>query len=72
MLTLAVLAAVALLRVTVSWLARDDRRIKIGIFRLLALPAAVTALAMLALTADLGGKLVYQHGVGVELQSLER
>ena len=71
-LTLAVLAAVTLLRVTVSWLARDDRRIKIGIFRLLALPAAVAALAMLALTADLGGKLVYRHGVGVEVQSLER
>jgi uncharacterized membrane protein len=71
-LTLIVLAAVTLLRVTVSWLARDDRRIKIGIFRLLAIPAAVAALAMLALTADLGGKLVYQHGVGVEVQSLER
>ena len=71
-LTLAVLAAVALLRVTVSWLARNDRRIKIGIFRLLALPAAIAALAMLALTADLGGKLVYKHGVGVEVQSLER
>ena len=72
-LTLIVLAAVTLLRVTVSWLARDDRRIKIGIFRLLAIPAAVAALAMLALTADLGGRLVYRHGVGVEIsQSSER
>jgi uncharacterized membrane protein len=68
-ITLIVLALATLLRVTVSWLARDDRRIKIGIFRLLALPAAVAALAMLALTADLGGRLVYQHGVGVQQQS---
>ena len=71
-LTLVVLAAATLLRVTVSWLARDDRRIKIGMFRLLALPATVAALAMLALTADHGGKLVYRHGIGVEIQSLER
>jgi uncharacterized membrane protein len=65
-ITLAVLAVVTLLRLTVTWLARDDRKIRLGIFRLLALPAAVAALAVLALTADLGGTLVYRHGVGVE------
>jgi len=53
----------------VTWMGRNDRRIKVGIFRLLALPAAVAALAMLALTADLGGALVYRHGVGVNVES---
>lgn len=71
-ITLAVLTVVTLLRLTVTWLARNDRRIKVGIFRLLALPAAVAALAMLALTADLGGTLVYSHGVGVEVGDVDR
>ena len=71
-ITLSVLAVATLLRLMVTWLGRDDRRIKIGIFRLLALPAALAALVMLALTADLGGQLVYRHGVGVNVQTLER
>jgi len=71
-ITLVVLALATLIRLMVTWLGRDDRRIKIGIFRLLALPAAIAALAMLALTADLGGQLVYHHGVGVKVESLER
>jgi uncharacterized membrane protein len=68
-IALVVLAAVTLLRLMVTWMGRNDRRIKVGIFRLLALPAAVAALAMLALTADLGGALVYRHGVGVNVES---
>lgn len=71
-ITLVVLAAATLIRLIVTWLGRDDRRIKIGIFRLLALPAVIAALAMLALTADLGGQLVYRHGVGVTVESSER
>lgn len=71
-ITLVVLAAVTLLRLLVTWMGRNDRRIRVGIFRLLALPAAVAALAMLALTANLGGQLVYRHGVGVEVEALER
>ena len=68
-ITLSVLAVATLLRLVVTWLGRDDRRIKIGLFRLLALPAVLVALAMLALTADLGGQLVYRHGVGVAIES---
>ena len=71
-ITLVALAAATLIRLIVTWLGRDDRRIKVGIFRLLALPAAIAALAMLALTADLGGRLVYHHGVGVTTESLKR
>jgi len=70
-IALVVLAAVTLLRLMVTWMGRNDRRIKVGIFRLLALPAAVAALAMLALTADLGGALVYRHGVGVEISNVQ-
>jgi uncharacterized membrane protein len=69
-ITLVVLAAATLIRLIVTWLGRDDRRIKVGIFRLLALPAVIAALAMLALTADLGGQLVYRHGVGVNVETL--
>jgi uncharacterized membrane protein len=68
-ITLALLAVATLLRLMVTWLGRDDRRIKIGIFRLLALPAILAAVAMLALTADLGGQLVYRHGVGVSIEA---
>jgi uncharacterized membrane protein len=48
----------------VSWLGREDWRIKVGFFRLLALIASASALVLLALTADRGAALVYQHGVG--------
>ena len=71
-ITLSVLAVATLLRLMVTWLGRNDRRIRVGIFRLLALPAVLAAWAMLALTADLGGQLVYRHGVGVNVESLER
>jgi uncharacterized membrane protein len=66
-LALIALAVATLWRLMVTWLGRDDRRVSIGFFRLLALPAALVALAMLALTADLGGHLVYRHGVGVSV-----
>jgi uncharacterized membrane protein len=68
-ITLSVLAVATLLRLMVTWLGRNDRRIRIGLFRLLALPAVIAALAMLALTADLGGQLVYKHGVGVTIEA---
>jgi uncharacterized membrane protein len=71
-ITLVVLAVATLIRLIVTWLGRNDRRIRIGIFRLLAIPAVLAALAMVALTADLGGQLVYHHGVGVNVESLER
>jgi len=67
-LTLVALSVVSLVRLTVSWLARYDRRINLGIFRLVAIPVTLVSLAMLALTADRGGNLVYRHGVGVAVQ----
>jgi uncharacterized membrane protein len=65
MITLIALAVVTLARLWVSWLARNDRRINIGFFRLSAIPIALVALALLALTADRGGNLVFGHGLGV-------
>jgi uncharacterized membrane protein len=69
--TLIALAIATLARFWVSWLARDDRRISIGFFRLTAVPLAVVALAFLALTADRGGRLVYGHGLGVQTEQAE-
>jgi len=68
-ITLVAFAGVSLVRLIVSWLARHDRRIHIGIFRLLAIPVAIAGLAVLAVTADHGGRLVYRHGVGVTVES---
>ena len=67
-LTLVALSVASLLRLIVSWLARYDRRINLGIFRLVAIPVTLASLAMLVLTADRGGNLVYRHGVGVAVQ----
>ncbi len=63
-------AARDLARLGVFWLARHDRRVTIGIFRLAAIPIAIAGLLVLALTADRGGRLVYQHGVGVSPQDV--
>jgi len=71
MLTLIALAIVTLARLWVSWLARNDRRISLGVFRLAAIPVALVALALLALTADRGGRLVYGHGLGVQMEHSE-
>jgi uncharacterized membrane protein len=65
MLTLIALAIATLARLWVSWLARNDHRISLGLFRLAAIPIALVALALLATTADRGGNLVFGHGLGV-------
>ena len=65
-LTLIALVIVSLTRLWVTWLSRNDRRISFGVFRLAAIPVALVGLALLALTADRGGSLVYGHGLGVE------
>ena len=67
-LTLIALAIVSLVRIWVSWLSRDDRRIRVGLFRLAAIPVALVGLALLASTADRGGTLVYGHGLGVQVE----
>lgn len=64
LLTLLAYCIVSVLRSIVTWLAREDWRIKIGFFRLLALAASGAALILLAQTADRGGALVYEHGMG--------
>jgi uncharacterized membrane protein len=67
LLTLLAYCIVTLLRSMVTWLSREDWKIKIGFFRLLALVASAAALILLVLTADLGGSLVYRYGMGTEL-----
>ena len=69
-LTLIALAIVSLVRIAVSWISRNDRRISLGVFRLAAIPVALTGLALLALTADRGGGLVYGHGLGVQTEEV--
>lgn len=69
-ITLAALAIVSLVRLTVSWLARNDSRISVGFFRLAAIPVALAGLTLLAFTADRGGNLVYGHGLGVRTESV--
>jgi len=70
-LTLIALAIVSLVRLWVSWLSRNDRRISFGVFRLAAIPVALVGLALLATTADRGGNLVYGHGLGVQMENAE-
>ena len=70
-ITLITLAIVSLFRVWVSWLSRADRRISLGFFRLAAIPLALAGLALVVLTADRGGSLVYGHGLGVQIESAE-
>ncbi len=72
LLTLLAYCIVTLLRTVVTWLARDDWRIKFGFFRLLALMASAAALVLLVVTADLGGALVYRHGIGVDMATSDR
>jgi uncharacterized membrane protein len=71
MMTLIAATAVAFFRLWVSWLSRNDRLISLGVFRLAALPMAIVALVLLALTADKGGSLVYGHGLGVTMSHTE-
>lgn len=68
-LTLVGLGVVSLVRLMVSWLSRDDRRVHIGFFRLVALPIAFGGLLLVGLTADRGGHLVYGQGLGVGEQT---
>ena len=68
LVALIAVAVATVARLWVSWSARDDRRISIGFFRLSAIPLALVALALIALTADRGGSLVYTHGLGVGVE----
>lgn len=72
LITLLAYCIVTVLRSIVTWLGREDWRIKIGFFRLLALVASGAALVLLTLTADRGGALVYQYGMGSAAASTAR
>jgi uncharacterized membrane protein len=69
LVTLLSFCVVTLLRLAVTWLGREDWRIKLGFFRLLALVASVAALVLLLLTAERGGSLVYEHGMGIRVEA---
>ena len=71
LITLIALAIVSLFRLWVSWLSRADSRISLGFFRLAAIPLALAGLALVVLTADRGGSLVYGHGLGVQIENAE-
>ena len=71
LITLIALAIVSLFRLWVSWLSRADSRISLGFFRLAAIPLALVGLALLTVTADRGGSLVYGHGLGVQIENAE-
>jgi uncharacterized membrane protein len=71
-LTLIGLSVVSLVRLAVSWLARNDRRVHIGIYRIAAIPVALAAVVLLSITADRGGNLVYGHGFGVKTPAVEQ
>jgi uncharacterized membrane protein len=66
LVTLLAFSAITLLRVIASWLARNDKVVPIGFFRLLGVIAAMAGIILLAATADFGGRLVYRHGMGVQ------
>ena len=64
--TIAAAAGTTVIRLLVTRLSRFDNQIHLGFFRLVALVLALGTVGLLALTADHGGGLVYQHGLGVE------
>ena len=53
------------LRAAAAWRDRGRESVRRGAVRLLAMAAMVAALALLFRAADLGGALVYRHGLGV-------
>jgi uncharacterized membrane protein len=69
LLTLISYCVVTVLRSIVTWLGREDWRIKLGFFRLLALVASAAALVLLLQTANHGGSLVYRYGLGTSVES---
>jgi len=63
--TLIAFSGVSLLRLLVSWLGRKDKRVAIGVLRLVVLAAALAAQSLLFLTAEHGGALLFKHQLGV-------
>ncbi len=66
--TMAATIVLTAFRLFVAWLARKDQRTPLGLFRVVAFVAAVAVVFLAGVTADHGGALVYQHGMGVKVQ----
>lgn len=64
--TMAATIVMTAFRLFVAWLSRKDTRTQLGLFRLAAIVASFAVVFLAGLTADHGGALVYQHGMGVE------
>jgi uncharacterized membrane protein len=60
-----VLTAVLGIRLVAAWLSAGDARTPLGPVRWAALGAGLGAIVLIMVTADHGGALVYEHGVGV-------
>jgi uncharacterized membrane protein len=63
--TLSALGLLALLRVWLAWRDAGEARPRRDALRIVALLGAVAVQGLVAYTADLGGALVYRHGVAV-------
>lgn len=61
------LAAVAVLRLILAWMERMDSRSGRLAARVVLLVAGLAVVGLLARTGDLGGALVFQHGLGVHV-----
>ncbi len=64
-ITLIAFAIIASIRLVISWNGRRDKVLKISALRWTALVLALGSQALIFLTADRGGELVYRHGLGV-------
>ena len=64
--TLAAIVGLTAFRLFVAWLSRKDQRTQLGLFRMAAIVGAFAVVVLAGLTADHGGALVYQHGMGVK------
>ncbi len=69
LISLGVWCGALALRLFVTWIGRDDLEVQLGIFRLAALVLSFAAATLVILTAYHGGQLVFDHGVGVVLNS---
>jgi uncharacterized membrane protein len=67
-LTMIALLVVAALRLLVAWRSRADSRVRPRPLRLVALVACILVQLLLVRTADMGGSLVYRHGLGVTVR----
>jgi uncharacterized membrane protein len=65
------LSVFAAFRIWLAWRSRGNDRVRLGVLRGLALLGAVAAQGIVAYTADLGGALVFRHGVAVAPHAAE-